>query len=85
LGFEFEDAGGASRPWFGGKEQAAVTIDNHPAVVSTLKKHAPLPAFTTYVNAKFGFRIDYPKAFVQSSSAENGDSSTFSSQDGKLR
>lgn len=41
------------------------------------------PTYQTYRNGRFGFRIDYPKSFVQKEPPANGDGLSFTSPDGK--
>jgi hypothetical protein len=41
------------------------------------------PGFQTYTNSRYGFRVDYPEAFIPQQPPENGDGLGFKSHDGK--
>lgn len=53
-----------------------------PAALALLSLVAP-PAYKTYHNARFGYRIDYPAALRPQPEADNGDGRRFVSADGQ--
>ena len=64
-----------------------LTKHNCRQTLENIGKDANTPstgtAYTTYTNAKFGFKIQYPKSFVVEKTLENGDGIELKSADGE--